>query len=98
MVLPQSVSNIGCIVTSTLNAGSDFSYIGCIGLPSTEGKTASLPTQIPNPNVTNATKSFDIPDVNAEALVDEEPLDCEETLEESLEEVEEEFGTLGDGR
>ena len=47
-------------------------------------------------NVTNATKSFDIPDVNAEALVDEEPLDCEETLEESLEEVEEEFGTLGD--
>ena len=44
-------------------------------------------------DVTNATKSFDIPDVNAKALVDEEPLDCEEYLEESPEEVEEEFGT-----
>ena len=32
-------------------------------------------------DVTNATKSFDIPDVNAEALVDEERADCEEYLE-----------------
>ena len=32
-------------------------------------------------DVTNATKSFDIPDVNAEALVDEERVDCEEYLE-----------------
>ena len=45
--------------------------------------------------VNNATKSFDFPDVNAEALVDEEPVDREENLEvQSL--VEEEFGTLGD--
>ena len=46
--------------------------------------------------VTNATKSFDIPDVNAEAFANEEALDCEETLEESPQEVEEVFGTLGD--
>ena len=44
-------------------------------------------------DATNAIKSFDIPDVNAEALVDKEPLDCEEYLEESLDEVDEEFGT-----
>ena len=47
-------------------------------------------------NVNNATKSFDIPDVNAESIVDEEPLDCVENLEDSPEEVEEEVGTLGD--
>ena len=46
--------------------------------------------------MTNATKPFDIPDVNAKALVDEERADCEEYLEESPEEVEEDFGTLGD--
>ena len=44
----------------------------------------------------NVTKSFDIPDVNAESIVDEEPLDREENLEDSPEEVGEEFGTLGD--
>ena len=44
----------------------------------------------------NVTKSFDIPDVNAESIVDEEPLDREENFEDSPEEVEEEFGTLGD--
>ena len=39
-------------------------------------------------DVTNATKPFDIPAVNAEALVAEERANCEEYLEESPVEVE----------
>ena len=44
-------------------------------------------------NVNTGTKSIDFLDVNAEVIVDEEPFDCEENLEERPEEVEEEFGT-----
>ena len=47
-------------------------------------------------NVTTTIKSIDFPDVNAEAFVDKELVDCEEYLEEGPEEVEKEFGTLGD--
>ena len=46
--------------------------------------------------MTCADKPFYLTDVNAEVLIDEELLDCEENLEERTEEVKEMFGTIGD--
>ena len=48
-------------------------------------------------NVTDAIKSFHIPEVNAEAWNDEETFDTEEGTGRSQEELaEKEFGTIGD--